>query len=373
MAIEQIPSAVHTRLCKGAELMDIALQMSTGLRELDRKLVTYWTIATHMLPSIDTFPLLVLRGPIQTGKSQTLKIVSCFAHAPRKFTVGSSTFAVIRDEFSQSYEGTAVIEEADAAKDGNLQLERFLSDRYQRDSGQLLVKEKIGKDEWGSVSKRIFGATVLHRRVSFSDAALDGRSVSILYRNVKRDDYVESDKIEWMKDGYTNTADLSFKPIDIERPDDISSRIFNTYKPLLITAKVLGDHVFADDAREKMQVETDALYEAQSFEPDGLVVRAILATVNTSGWHNIKLGTIVDWIWTNSKVQFQPRQVGALVRSVGFSIKESHGCTVMIPTPARLLKACYDCGYSNDEELNELRQMVHGARASYMSWVDEVE
>lgn len=352
--------------------MDIALQMSTGLKELDRKLVVYWTIATHMLPNLDTFPLLVLRGQPGTGKSECLKIVSCFARNPRRFTVGSSSFAAIRDEFAASYEGTAIIEEADQSKDGQQPLERFLSDRYQRNSSQVTVKEKLSKDTWGSVNKKIFGATAIHRRVIFSDAALDGRSVSVLFRRLWRPDYMDSGTVEWIQDGYTAGADLSFKPVDVEKPDGVLDRIYNTYRPLLVSAAILGDSKFPATVLEKMEVETQALIEAQSYEHDGLVLRAILALLEGKNppYPNIRLSVIVKWLWDSHRASFDSRKVGSLARTLGFSVKESHGTAVLIPTPAKLLKACYECGYDNDEELAELRRLLLGGEGGGVGQVE---
>ena len=60
---------------KSSRADDLALRASTGLLERERKLVAYYTLATHMLPHVNIFPLLVLRGKMGTGKSQALKII----------------------------------------------------------------------------------------------------------------------------------------------------------------------------------------------------------------------------------------------------------------------------------------------------------
>ena len=88
---------------------------STGLKERERKLVVYWTVATHALPHVDTFPLLSLNGKMGTGKSQTEKIIARFAHRSRSFSLRGRTLPAIRDELAACYEGTAIIEEADHA------------------------------------------------------------------------------------------------------------------------------------------------------------------------------------------------------------------------------------------------------------------
>ena len=95
-------------LSQAAVLMDMALTSVTGLKPRDRKLVTYWTLATHALPWVSIFPLLVLMGKMGTGKSETLQIIKSFAHRPRAFSLRGRTLPVIRDELEECSIGTAM-------------------------------------------------------------------------------------------------------------------------------------------------------------------------------------------------------------------------------------------------------------------------
>jgi hypothetical protein len=60
----------------------------------------------------------------------------------------------------------------------------------------------------------------------------------------------------------------------------------------------------------------------------------------------------------------QPRQIGPIARDLGFETKTSHGVTVVVPTPATLLKACDECEYT-DEVIKELRQELLGSDGSH--------
>ena len=347
---------------KGAELMNHALCLSTGLKESERKLVTYWTLATHMLPHVDVFPLLVLRGKMGTGKSQAEKIIARFAHRSRPFSLRGRTQPAIRDELAACYEGTAIIEEADHAwKDGDAVFERLLSDRYQRASAEAGLKQKCG-DNWASVTKVYFGATVLHRRIPFNDAALDGRSVPILFRADHSRTYTEyRDDNPLVVEGSELLRELVFEPPVVEQPPQVAARIFHTYRLLLSVAKLCGDEGFPELIRDRLLLETAELKDAQSAEPDGLVLRAILDLVDaTRGYGYIKVSALVESILRNHKVPFLPRQVAGMARQLGFTTKNSHGVTVVVPTPASLLAACEECGYENDEAVAELRQQVLG-------------
>jgi hypothetical protein len=347
---------------KGAELMDMALSLSTGLQERERKLVTYWTLATHALPYVDTFPLLVLRGKMGTGKSETLKIIAKFAHKPYRFNLRGSTLPVIRDALDKCQDGTAIIEEADHAwKDGDSAFERLLSDRYQRDSAQAALKRQLGK-QWVTDIKHTFGATVLHRRIPFNDAALDGRSIPILFRADNTRTYIEfSDTDPWIVEGSEAVSTVEFAPVEVEQLPTVAPRIFNTYKPLLAIALLCSDEAFPLLIQELLSLATSELKEAQSTEPDGLVLRAILDNLGRPpSFAYIRVKTLKDSIFQNDGISLQHRQIAGMARQLGFKTKNSHGVTVVVPTPATVLAACQECRYEDDEIIAELKQQVLG-------------
>ena len=104
---------IEEKLVHAAADMDLALALSTGLDELSRKKIIYFTLATHCLLHVQTFPLLVLLGKMGTGKSEALKIIRKFARGARPLSLRGMTLPVIRDELAECRFGTAIIEEAD--------------------------------------------------------------------------------------------------------------------------------------------------------------------------------------------------------------------------------------------------------------------
>lgn len=148
--------------------------------------------------------------------------------------------------------------------------------------------------------------------------------------------------------------------MEVEKPEGVAGRIFDTYKLLISAAKMWRDPQFIDLLRSRLCQETLELREAQSLEPDGLVLRAIVEDVFALGpadFSNIKLSRLSESIWTNHRLPLSPRQIGPIARDLGFTTKTSHGLTVVVPTPAALLKACDECDYI-DEAIEELRQSV---------------
>jgi hypothetical protein len=355
-------SATTNDIQKAIECMDAALTQTTGLGERERQLVVYWSLATHSLAHVGTFPLLSLVGKMGTGKSQALKVIGGFAYRPRFLSLRSMTLPAIRDELSACYEGSAIIEEADKAwKDGGAAFEALLSDRYQRSTAEARLEEKHG-DNWQPVAKKYFGASVLHRRIPFSDAALDGRSIPIHFRpnhNRTYSEYREDDPL--IVEGSTLLRQWTFQPPAVEQLPKVAARIFNTYRPLIAAARFCGDKGFLELIQERLLLETAELKAAQSAEPDGLVLRAILDCVGDSpSFANVKISALSDSIFRNNKVTLQPRQIAGLARQLGFKTKESHGVTVVVPTPTTLLAACDECGYEDDEVIAELKTQVMG-------------
>ena len=346
------------QIVSASQLMQLALLFSTGLDEVSRKKVVYWTLATHALPHVQTFPLLVLVGKMGTGKSETLKIIGRFAHQPRTLSLRGMTLATIRDELAECQNGTAIIEEADSAwKDADI-FEQLLSDRYQCASAKAAHKVRVGED-WETVTKHYFGATALHRRIPFNDAALDGRSVVVRFRADHTRQYDEyNDHDPWIVEGAQLVRGLNYDPPPVQQPPGVAARVFNTYNLLLGVAVLCGDHDFLSQIHSALLLETAELSEAQSAEPDGLVVRAIVEAVFASGrpiYRNIRFSDLVDAIWKNHRLQLHPRQVGRMARELDFETKTSHGLTVVVPTPATLVRACDECGY-HDESIEVLRR-----------------
>jgi len=349
------------KLAKAAALMHKALTESTGLKDLQQKLVVYWTLATFSLPHVNVFPLLSIQGKMGTGKSQALMIVGHFSHCPSRLSLRGMTAPAIRDKFAEAQNGTAIVEEADGAwMDPEASFERLISDRYQRASAEASYKVRSGNKNWTPVTKPYFGATALHRRVPFKDAALDGRAICARtrpdhtrqYREFKIEDPWNAEGKDILSGGFT------FEPVAVDQPRGIAARVFDTYRPLISLARLCRDQAFEEQLSQKLIQETLELKEAQSSELDALVLQAIVEFISESAtptFRNIKYSEIAKRIWENHRFPVSPRQIGPIARGLGFETKISHGTYVVVPTPAALINACSDSDYV-DEAIEELRQ-----------------
>jgi hypothetical protein len=360
--IQVVPTEVKDRLIKAAAVMDKILEQATALNPLDRKTIIYYALATHCLEHVNTFPILVLMGSMGTGKSQTLLIVKAFAYRARDFSLRGRTLPTIRDRLGECQDGTAIVEESDRAWKGSEAFEAMISDRYQRATAQASLKEKSG-DDFFTNEVIYFGATVLHRRIPFGDPALDGRSVFIHFKANHNKSYVQySEDDPLVIEGRELVTDLTFLPPKVAPLPGIAGRVFDTQKLLLATAQVCDDTLFVDSVAERLRLETVQLKEAQSVEPAGMVLQAIIECLSAGRkltFRYIKIRDLRMSLWNNQHVEMSPHQVAVMARQMGFETKHSHGVTVVVAMPSSLIAACEDLGYE-DEAIAALRDKLLG-------------
>jgi hypothetical protein len=361
------PEGCKKVLSELAARMDDILSQVTGLDGFARKQVVYYTLATHALESSATFPLLVLKGPMGTGKSRCQSVIAPFAIRPNNFSLRGRTLPTFRDELVKCHDGTAIIEEADQAWKDLEAFECLLSDRYQRPTAQTSRKESDGTGGWNTLTSFCFGATVLHRRLPFIDTALNGRSVFVRFRAVHDRSYTPLDEIaDDLEYGKELARDLSFSLPDVPPIIGVAARVFDTYKPLLAVAQICEDTRFRTRMEEHLKLETLQLKEAQSLEPDGIVLRAFIERLTKRQGsldfsRNITVSAVRQAVWDNERVELKSQQVAALLRDLGFETKNSHGVTVVVPKRVNLVRACEECGYE-DDSISALRKEVLSGR-----------
>ena len=301
----------------------------------------------------------MLIGPQGTGKSETARIIKAFAYKPRAISLRGMSPPAFRDELAEAHEGTVIAEEGDGGWAESKNYENLFSDRYHRDSAKIAKKISAGEYEWVTQERLCFGASVLHKRVKFADAALEGRSITVQFRanhNRKYTDFSESDPavVEFKK----RIAKLSFDPPKLQRSFEAAGRILASYKPILAIAEMCGDIGFLQEMVASLESKSKQLAEDQAVEPDGLVLRAIVECLSHAGglvFRNVKIKDIRSSILHNFAADLQPRQIAALARELGFQTKNSHGFTVVVPTPRTLLNACQATQY-DDEFIAALRK-----------------
>lgn len=263
-------------------------------------------------------------------------------------------------------DGTILIEEADklAGKDGNVEFEKLLICRHAKATAKARYMAKTNHDNWERTIKPMFGPTALHRRSPYADAALESRNITVELGHDSTRPYIDPNSVGLDNDSCVATmSDLTFETENVEVPLGISPRIFDTYRPLVQSSITCNDIDFLPSLMSRLKNRTLEFEWEASVEPRGLVVRAVLNIVsNSSSFANIKFATIRDCIYENHRISFASRQIGVLLRQVGLTTKESHGMTVVVPTPGSLLRACRAINYEDEEMAEELKAKIPGFR-----------
>jgi hypothetical protein len=351
-------------IIEAATLMDALLEIHTGLSPYDRKLLSYYTLATHSVPHADLFPMAKLHGPPGTGKSTAARIANLFAFRPVCFSARGCTLPVFRDTLALAHDGTAIIEEGDAAWKGETWGEGLLSDRYQRSTAKGGLKVQDGEGGHATQQLRIFGATIIHRRIPFADTALESRCIKVHFRPAHGKSFAAMNgdwEAEWSQaEEVAAVADLSIVLPAVEHDRAIAGRVWNTHGPVITLARMLGDSEFEKELISKMKGESMTLKEAQATaELDGIAVRALIEitfkTDTLKTGDGIALKDIRDAVFKNCGVTVKPEQLGAIFDDLGVHKKKSHGVTKIYPTAATLVKACSELSIE-DEWIEELRK-----------------
>ena len=112
------------------------IQGACGLDTDWAKAISYYALATHGLPNLKKFPILLLEGPPGTGKSTILGILGQITNGPSHID-GSVSRAELRDSLNDTH--TALIEEADRVS------ERLVRNRYSDHTSRTVVKREAAR------------------------------------------------------------------------------------------------------------------------------------------------------------------------------------------------------------------------------------
>jgi len=318
----------------------------TGLSHFDARTATYWTLATHAADELQIFPLLCVFGPAGTGKTTTLELIRNLSkNAGEQLLDGTEmTKAVIREDLNQIT--TAVIDEADGIS------EQQILKRYSRTSSKMKVNEPQEDGGWLRVSKNLFGPAVLHRRMPFADPAVQSRSITIRTRpkgSVEIGPYstkLISTALSF--EGGANTIDWS----NVERG---TSRLDDTWGPLLYVASLIDDQRWLDYAREQIESAKLTLAAGQGQEPTELVLSALIGCVERIGSQipeRVLLSNIREHVMDEGR-RINSWQIGELIRTLGFETKTRGGQVWVILTGKEQIKAAADRLGIEDEWLQD--------------------
>ncbi len=320
-----------------------AITSACGLDLNQAKTVKHWATATHGLEKLEIMPILVISGPYSSGKSTLISLIEKMCYQPRPLD-GEMSKAELRDKLEVNT--TALIEEADKVD------EQLILKRYARQTSGTSVKRGSGSLGWTSKEMKLFGGTVLHRRIPFKDPAVDSRSIFIktVY---KPGNYVTS-KLDG-SDLATIAAKVDWsKKIPVIQ--SLDGRAVDTWMPLFQAAVACNDTEWIAYGIGEVMKTIKNLKEGQGYEPNQVVVSKLIALAYEESLVQFKDRVALRAIEKGLKddgVSLTSWQVGKILRELGFEVKTVGGTRYTIVNTPHLLDVAKQLGI-DDEVLKKM-------------------
>jgi hypothetical protein len=284
----------------------LALKHATGLTLNEARTVVYWAVATHGLKKLKCFPPLVIYGAPETGKSTIMKFISQLVNV---HVISTTSKAEFRDQLANN--PIVCIEEGDNVN------EELIRNRYSRESGQVHIKDR---GRWGYFPKEenLYGATVLHRRHTFEDLALQSRTIIIKTKKVKKKfyetklpaDYKKRLRKLW-KDAWKHRS--GYTP---------SGRTETNWWPLIIVAQLRGNDKWIEYANKQQKIAERLLEGDSEFEPDKVLAYALDYFKNEKNRKFVYLSTLIEHLDDHYMWKPTAKRVAKILREeMGHTVK----------------------------------------------------
>ncbi len=296
---------------------------STGLSLHSARTLILYCGLTYTMAKLDQLPILVIKGPTETGKSTSMLIAGELCNNTQEI-ISQPTKAVLRDSLKENT--TVFVEEADHIDEG------LLTSRYSKDS-PLPVNRPMGNGSFMRQSLQLFGATIMHRRVPFIDPATESRAITI-YTLPKN----PSDVSRYIRGSILNLRPFLKESADIFPFHAIPTlpagraeynwgllRLFNLQFP--------PDSTWTEYVGDQISTQQETTLRGREDEPAAKAWSAVvqLAFTYYEGFdqpttvkQRIMLKDVVDAI-SEEGIRYDSWQVGQMIRQMGFEVKRARG------------------------------------------------
>jgi len=251
--------------------VEALLKANAGISELQARTMVYYAVATYY-DDIDPFPILLVNNDFGCGKSDLIDTL--FPMCKGSERIKGTTDASIRDELESCR--TAFIDENE-----NLP-EHWLTRRFKKSNAKVNIKHQTAKG-FMNIELNLFGATVVAKRKSFRDGALNSRCLTIQPKLIK-------DESQLTGCGVTDVGSLQGVVDTIGETTQIlnSGRTAQVWRPLQGIAKAFDDEEWLEWAKEEFGVDMQVIEIARMYEPREAVLMAVDIIKSQQGDDGIK-------------------------------------------------------------------------------------
>lgn len=290
----------------------ITMLSASGLTPNQAKTVIYYSTATYL--EVDIQPILCLFGPAGTGKTSTMEQQQPYLCRAKQVT--GKTKSALREGLSNTR--TALIEEGDRAD------EELIGCRYSKRTANISVM-KEGTLGWRNQEHNIFGATIIHKRKPFEDAAVRSRAIIIKTRKRSGNYQIKPVSDEEVK----AIADIAEK-VDLTL-DLTSERVADTWRPLILVAKAVGDYDWIEYAKGEMELDEKALLAGQGYEPEQAMLLTLqnLMITDSGVPMDVQIKDVKRELQDNFDVRLKIYQIDQMASNLGFTVTKPSGYPVI--------------------------------------------
>ncbi|HUU64183.1 MAG TPA: hypothetical protein VMX96_09755 [Dehalococcoidia bacterium] len=281
-----------------------AMLRASGLKLNQAKTSVYYAVVTWLRNELDFIPILEFRGNSGTGKTAAIDQLQKLLAYPQM--INGRTYSDIGANLNNVH--TAIIEEGDFKQE---RPEELVRDRCTKKFAIQVIHKPPRQD---ATTIYNFGATVIHKRQPFVDTATRNRTIIIKTRRAPG----KYSPTEITNASVREVAELmKGKLTQIETSD----RISDAWKPLTMVATFCGDNDWLEYELEEMARAARALAMGDQYEPEDIMIKAIIAASEKGFKHNIKLVEIKNTMREHFDLKWSTQKIHAMIEDLGFSVK----------------------------------------------------
>ena len=287
-----------------------SLQSVSGIAREQAKTCVYYAVMTYLLDSYPDdylIPILCLQGNSGTGKSKAMHLLAKLVNQPTSLNGKGKTFSGIGRSLNNVT--TALIEEADF-RQSRIETQ-LIQLRTTRQHKNQVINIPPQQTPLPIVN---FGATIVEKRVPFSDAAVRNRTITI--KTVRREgDYREVSEVDIDNARLRSVvAYVRQNKISLQ----VSDRVMECWRPLMEIAATLGDFDWVIHLDAEYQKARKMLAVGDQYESEDVLIKAILATDGES--EDVKLKDITQTLSDDFLLKWTTQKVHSMLVSLNFEV-----------------------------------------------------
>jgi len=284
------------------------LQSVSGLAREQAKTCIYYAVMTYLLDSYPDdylIPILCLQGNSGTGKSQAIKLLAKLVNLPTNLNGKGKTFSGIASDLNGVV--TALIEEADF-KQSRVEIQLIQLRTERRHKNQVIHIPPQATP----LPITNFGATIVEKRVPFSDAAVRNRTITV--KTVRREgDYREVSEVDIGGDGLRSVASYVGQN-RMQMP--VTDRVMQCWRPLMEIAATLRDWDWIISLDSEYKKARKMLAVGDQYESEDVLIKAVIAAGGIS--ENVRLKDIREELEHNFNLNWTTQKIHTTLTSLGF-------------------------------------------------------